>query len=68
MDAFKKGCDLWMLAELVSVYQVLHVVNDDMFKKMFNVSFLFNKKDTEKVVLSHCKWMKDFVPTGAGFL
>ena len=33
MDAFKKGCDLWMLAELVSVYQVLHVVNDDMFKK-----------------------------------
>ena len=37
-------------------------------KKMFNVSFLFNKNDTEKVVLSHCKWMKDFVPTGAEFL
>ena len=33
MDAFKKECDLWMLAESVSVYQVLNVLHDDMFKR-----------------------------------
>ena len=33
MDAFKKECDLWMLAESVSVYQVLNVLHDDMFKQ-----------------------------------
>ena len=28
----RKECNLWMLAESVSVYQVLNVVNDGMFK------------------------------------
>ena len=33
MDAFNKECDLRMLAESVSVYQVLNVLHDDMFKR-----------------------------------